>query len=360
MKYKSVVFSSDDKKSVHRFLHFPSKLYPKKQRMQNPSTEKALLSGTHILSHYFTVYPFLLYDNDNKVAGRCILTVYPESPCAYIGFFECINDSDAAKCIFDEAEAFAKKLGCNSVVGPVDASFWIRYRLKTNAFDKNPYTGEPYNLPYYEQFFIENGFSVSGEYISNRYGKIPQSFLNNKNIRRIQHFSDCGYSICSLSAESFEKSLHDIYKMLIHVYSDFQTFSYITEDEFCELYSSMKYIADYDMVKIAYYKEKPVGFFVTLPNYGSASSGNMTLSNLWHIHNIKNAPDDYILLYLGIEPEHLGLGKALSEDILRQICQKQAFSIGALVRKGKVTGSYFSKLIEEQYTYALYEKNLMQ
>jgi len=358
MKFKAVSIDTKDKKSVRHFLRFPAKLYTKKQLMQDPAAEKAILSGRHTLSHYFTVYPFLVYDEKHNVAARCILTVYPGSDCAYIGFFECIENSEAARCIFRAAEAKAKKLGCTSLVGPVDASFWIRYRLKTNCFNKLPYTGEPYNLPYYEKFFLENGFYVSGEYISNRYGKIPPGFLNRKNVRRLQHFTENGYSICSLEKETFDRSLREIYRLMISLYSGFQTFSHITEDEFCAMYSPMKFAADYNMIKIAYYNGKAVGFFVTLPNYGNASGGRLTPSKLWRIFKVKKAPEDYILPYLGIEPEHLGLGKALSECLLREVCQKQTCSIGALIRKGKVTGSYFSQLIEEQYTYALYEKKL--
>ena len=356
MKFKAVSFEPTDKKNIRKFLRFPARLYTKTQLTQDPVAEKAILTGQHILSRYFTVYPFLVFDEKNRTAARCILTVYPDVPCAYIGFFECIDNSDAARCIFRATENKAKSLGCSSVVGPVDASFWIGYRLKTNAFDKLPYTGEPYNLPYYEKLFLENGFSVSGEYVSNRYGRIPRSFLNRKNVRRLQHFTENGYSICSLTKDTFEKSLHEIYRMITALYSDFQTFSLITEDEFCKLYASMKYAADYDMVKIAYQNGKAVGFFVTLPNYGNASCGKLTLSKLLHILKVRKAPQDYILLYLGSEPEHLGLGKALSECLLRDICKKQAVSVGALIRKGKVTGSYFSQLIEEQYTYALYEK----
>lgn len=358
MKFKAVCFDPRDKKSVRRFLRFPAKLYTKKQLTQDPAAEKAILRGSHTISHYFSVYPFLVYDEKRSVAARCILTVYPDSACAYIGFFECIDNSAAARCIFKAAEVKAKKLGCTSLVGPVDASFWIGYRLKTNCFDKLPYTGEPYNLPYYEKFFLKNGFGVSGEYVSNRYGKIPQSFLNKRNVRRLQHFTEKGYSICSLDKATFDKSLREIYRLLISLYSGFQTFSHITEDEFCAMYGSMRFAADFDMVKIAYYNGKAVGFFVTLPNYGNASSGRLTLSKLRHICKVKKAPEDYILLYLGAEPEHLGLGKALSECLLREMCKKQAYSVGALIRKGKVTGSYFSSLIEEQYTYALYEKML--
>lgn len=358
MKYTAVLFTPEDKKSVRRFLGFPAKLYPKNRLMQDRETEAAILNGKHILSHYFSCCPFLVYDARKKTAARCILTVYPDRESAYIGFFECIDDPEAARCLFDAAEEKARSLGCTAVIGPVDASFWIRYRLKTNCFDLLPYTGEPYNLSYYGELFSGSGYGVSGEYHSNRYDTVPQSFLTQKNVRRLQYFTEKGYSVCSLEKETFDKCLREIYRMLISLYADFQTFSPITEDEFCALYAPLKQAADYSMVKVAYQNGKAVGFFVSLPNYGNAACGRLTLSKLRQFSRVKKHPRDYILLYLGVEPEHLGLGKALSECILRELYEKQAASVGALIRKGKVTGGYFRQLIKEQYTYALYEKSL--
>ena len=268
------------------------------------------------------------------------------------------NELLVLRLCYEALYAEARRLGCDRLIGPVDASFWIRYRLKTNCFDQLPYTGEPYNLSYYEGFFLENGFRVSGEYVSNRYGRIPQSALDGRNVRRLQYFAEKGYTISSLERESFEKTLREIYRMMISLYSGFQTFSHITEEEFCKLYSPLKKAADPDMVKIAYLNGKAVGFFVTLPNYGNAACGILTPSKLWRICKVKRECKDYILLYLGTEPEHLGLGKALSECLLGEMCSRQAVSMGALIRKGKVTGSYFSRLIEKEYTYALYEKAL--
>ena len=358
MKYSAIQFDSDDKKLVRTFIGFPQKLYSKQTIVQDKKTELAILHGTHILSRYFDTYPFLAHDENGSTAARCLLTVYHDRKCAYIGYFECIDSDDAAKCIMSAAENMAHQLGCTSVIGPVDASFWIRYRLKTNCFGQPPYTGEPYNLPYYARFFTGNGYSVCGEYISNRYGIIEPDFINEKNVRRLKRFKDMGYIIKSPDKSEFEQSMREVYRLLISLYSDFQTFSMITEEEFCQLYAPLKFAADLSMVKIAYYNDVPVGFSVNLPNYGNASSGSITPSKLLKMMKIKKAPKDYILLYLGASREHLGLGKAVAEDILCRLSEKKAVSVGALIRRGKVTGTYFSKIIEKEYEYLLYEKML--
>ena len=50
-------------------------------------------------------------------------------------------------------EKFAKENKYKRIVGPVDASFWLKYRMKINMFYKPPYTGEPYNKDYYYKLY---------------------------------------------------------------------------------------------------------------------------------------------------------------------------------------------------------------
>ena len=41
------------------------------------------------------------------------------------------------------------------------------------------------------------------------------------------------------------------------------------KEDFMDIFGSYKYILDYDMVKIAFYKEEVVGFFISVPNYAN-------------------------------------------------------------------------------------------
>ena len=150
MKYTARCFSANDKKCVSEFLALPKKLYGSRELMQDKAEELALLRGEHTLSRYFSVYPVIVYDENGRTAARCAVTVYPDRECAYFGFFECIDDSRAAAVLIRCAERIAVREGKTSLEGPVDCSFWIRYRLKTDHFSE-PYTGEPYNLEYYEK-----------------------------------------------------------------------------------------------------------------------------------------------------------------------------------------------------------------
>ena len=358
MKYTAKLFSADNKKELSDFLSLPKKLYKKNELMQDRSEEKALLRGSHILSRYFCVFPIIALDENRKIAARCVVTIYPDRSCAYFGFFESINDIEATKTLLKFAESIAKIQGKSSMVGPVDCSFWIRYRLKTDNFG-SPYTGEPYNLDYYEKFLCGCGFSSFGEYISNLYGRIPAEYSDGKFSRRLPQFEEKGYKLKSPNNVTFEQSLREIYHLIMELYNDFQTFSPITENEFSEIYSPLKKIVDYSMVKVAYFHEEAVGFFVSIPDFGNTVRGSLTPVKLLKILSTKKKCKQYILLYLGIKPEHKGLGKALSEALCQNLADNGADSIGALIRAGKVNGSYFNKLIKETYNYKLFKKNIL-
>lgn len=357
MEYQAIQFDAAQTEYAAAFDSLPKKLYAKRECMQDSETEQKLLAGTHILSRYFQVYPFIAFGADHEAAARCVLTLYPDRTSAHIGYFESIPDEAAAACVLRAAEECAAAHGCRTVVGPVDCSFWIRYRLKTDHFGQ-PYSGEPYNKAYYEAFFRSAGYAVSGTYLSNRFRRVPRGHRSQKAEKRLSDFRRLGYEIVSPDDASFERALREIYSMLIELYSDFQTFSKITAEEFVSLYTPLRHIVDYSMVKLAYFRGQPVGFFVSIPNCGNAFSGRLTAGKLLRILRAKLFCRDYVMLYMGADPAHAGLGTALAETIKQTLSENGAQSVGALIQKGKVSAGYFKDLVTDQYTYKLFEKKL--
>ena len=71
---------------------------------------------------------------------------------------------------------------------------------------------------------------------------------------------------------------------------------------------------------------------------------------------MKKNPKEYVMLYMGVAPEHQGLGKALVYSILTELKEKKVPSIGALSRDGKITQNYVSDLCIDKYEYVLLER----
>jgi len=340
------------------FLAFPARIHTKSNLMQKPSDEIALLKGTHTLSKYFSFTAFLCY-YEERVIARCAVTIYPEKDEAYLGFFDSEDNAEAVKAMTETAECFARERGIKKLTGPVDASFWIGYRMKSDKFDEERFFSEPYGIEYYPKLWKEAGFDIAEVYISNIYKKLSKKEADDeKYIKRYDFFIKKGYRIVSAKKKAWDKVIGEVYTLLIRLYSSFPVFSHITEEEFRELYKSLKTVLDFSMVKLAYKNDQLVGFFISVPDYRNRLCGTIGLSELLFLLKNRCRCDNYILLYIGVDEKHLGLGSALSQAMFESLRKKRASSIGALIKKGKVSEKYIEKKILYQREYLLFEKNL--
>ena len=339
------------------FLALPKALYPRERRTQDTKAERAILNGTHPLSGEFTVRAYLAVDDGASPQGRCVLTYYPDDPAAYVGFFECVEDLDVCRALLSAAEAQARADGKEKLVGPLNASFWIGYRFKVENFDEH-FTGEPDNLPYYADFWEACGFTVSERYYSNYLRSPTPEDPSEKWEKRLQRALDKGYEIRSLERGKFDEALRDIYRMLVRLYAKFPAFKLISEEQCTALFGSLKYVVDYECVLLGYKDGELAGFFVCVPNYGTLVDGDLSLRDLPAILRIRRNCKEYVILYIGVDRKHLGLGGAFAQTI-RQIGQnKGAGSIAALIHEGNGSGVFFRELTTHTARYVLLEKAL--
>ena len=100
------------------------------------------------------------------------------------------------------------------------------------------------------------------------------------------------------------------------------------------------------------------GFFVCVPNYGWMVDGDIALRDLPAILKVRNDCKEYVILYIGVDRKHLGLGGAFAQTI-REIGQnKGAGSIAALIHEGNSSGVFFRELTTHSARYVLLEKPL--
>lgn len=355
MAYQTVSGCTDEVK--RRFLELPRRLYDKADYVQNIGLEKELLDGSHVLSRYFSVLPIVVLDGAGQALSRCILTFYEGDPCAYLGFFESVNDRGASDLLFAAAERYAAQRGKAKLVGPLNASFWIGYRLKTNRFG-TVYTGEPYNKAYYAALWEGAGFAVCDRYYSNELRAPGEADSSMKCRQRLQEVRNAGYIIRSPDRHTWESDLREVYRVLIRAYSRFPMFKRIEEEEFCRMFMSLKTVLDFDLVKLAYREDVLAGFFICVPDYGNLTHQGAALGNLPRLLWRKCCRRErrYVLLYLGIDPKHPGVGAALAEVIKQELVKKKARSIGALIHQGGISGGFYKELTVGRYEYALFAK----
>ena len=341
-----------------QFLNLPAMLYQKSCLMQDRKMEEAVLSGKHILVQgNFRFLPFLcvsLKEGKESVAGRIALTLYEDEDYGFAGFYESIEEEKVALLLLGACEREAKKAGKKGLKGPIDLSFFGRYRFALE--EKAPYTGEPANKAYYPYLFEKAGFQICNRYVSHFYDALEPSYENAKAKKRLEYFQEKGYRFLHPTKENFERYLSEIYPLLMERYKDFQGFRNISRENFVSLYSSLQYIVDEEMVFLAYDKEELKGFFLCLPDYGNLLEKPLNLIRLLQILFRKRKPSCYILLYLAVKNGAEGLGLAFSQLATEVLKRKKAKSIAALIQKGKASEGYFQDKCVGSREYVLLAK----
>ena len=115
---------------------------------------------------------FILVDDNGKTIGRVAAFINErkaygfDQPTGGMGFFECINNKDAAYLLFETAKTWLAEKGMQAMDGPINFgendSFW---GLLTEGYT-HPAFGMPYNPPYYKEFFESYGFTVYFEQVT--------------------------------------------------------------------------------------------------------------------------------------------------------------------------------------------------
>lgn len=300
--YKIIEFNNEDK-YINEFINLSHKLYSECEIMQNDVELKKILKNEHILSKYFTLRKFLIY-KDNIVVSRVVLTFYNDDKNAYFGFWETKNDIDAVKFMFNNLNEIAKEYGKEKIIGPVNASFWLGYRLKVDNFNSSPYMGEPYNKEYYYDLLKKVGFKEFEIYYTNFYNKPDKKYINSKSSKRYELFKLKGYKLKTLNDfESLDLVSSDIYDMIIELYKEFSIFKWISKEDFINYFKNSFEILDYKMQKLYYFNNEPVAFSIVFPNYNNLLVHNIEKNKL-EILKRKNRSEEYLIAYMGVKRKH--------------------------------------------------------
>ena len=355
------ILTKEDSSINKYFLNLPIENNPR-----NYKEEKSILEGTHPLSKYFEIYPYVVLDNEKSPICRCALTYYDNDSVAYLGFFEAKQDINehvssysqyskaAVHEMFSAIKEKVAKDGKTKIIGPIDASIFINYRFKLNNFEEL-YTGEPTNKTYYPQMWESEGFSICEKYYSYRLRKLKSEDNDEKFERLLERYKSRGFEFVKISSETFSNSIKDIYKLLMDLYSNFPGYKKISEEQFIKLFSSLDSILNYDMTSLAYKDGELYAFCIAVPNYYGETHGSINFFKMKNILKYKKNPEEYIILYLGASSRTLGLGAAVSQEIKNELYKKQTTSISALIRENNAPNKYYEHMQTNKFEYALYD-----
>jgi GNAT superfamily N-acetyltransferase len=263
---------------------------------------------------------WLLYNDANKVIGRVAAFVHKKTaksfkqPTGGLGFFECIDDQNAAFKLFDACKIWLQERGMEAMDGPINFGekdkFW---GLLTENFVDPPYYGQNYNPEYYKAFFENYGFQVYYHQLvfhRDYHGALQEKFVERAN--RI--LKNPKYEIRRIDKRNLEKFALDFHQIYNRAWTTHDGFPGMSKAQCLALMKQVKPIVDENLIYFAYYDNNPVAFYMSLPELNQVFryvNGNLNwwgkLKFLWYF-KIRKVVDTSFGVAFGVDPDHQGKG----------------------------------------------------
>lgn len=295
--------------------HNPKYIQPLNNEVNDvfdPEKNKAFKHGT--------AKRWLLKDTTGALIGRIAAFIttkyinkgdtYPVGSC---GFFDCIDNQEAANLLFNTAKNWLKQNGMEAMDGPVnfgERDKW--WGLMVEGFDEEPMYGISFNPRYYERLF--DGYGFQNYYNQYYYTLQAYGTLGDKYRERHARFASkpdyTARHINKSQLPKFAKDFSTIYNLAWAQHNEGKEISY---EAALKLFDKMKIILDETLVWFAYYKDEPIGMWINIPDlnqYFKYFNGKFgILQKLWLLWLKKTKPSRKINgVAFGIVPKYQALG----------------------------------------------------
>jgi hypothetical protein len=269
------------KRNKKEFHNFPKRLYKNDPYWVSPldSEIEALFDPFKNLSFkHGAAIRWILKDDNNKTLGRVaafidnVRSAAQNQPTGGLGFFEVIENREAAFLLFNSAKEWLTSRGMEAMDGPINfGENDNHWGLLVDGFMQQGY-GMPYSKKYYRDFFEAYGFkNYFNQYSYHR------EIRNDKG--EITRFPDRiwkvaewlskrpGYSFRHFDYSNSRKYIDDVCEIYNSTWSFLkEDFTPIIPEILEESLKKAKPVIDEETIIFAYLNDKPIGFWVLLPD----------------------------------------------------------------------------------------------
>jgi len=214
---------------------------------------------------------WILKDEQGNLAGRVAAFINKNKaftfqvPTGGMGFFECIDDHEAAFLLFDTCRDWLKDKGMQAMDGPINfGENDVNWGLLVEGFVQ-PGIGMNYNPPYYRNLFESYGFKFYFEQVSNHldYKKpFPERFwkiadwVRNKPEYQFRHFT----------YKDAPKFIHDLKEIYDLAWTFHENFTPMEEKLLLKTLEKSRSFLEEEMIWFVYHQEDPAAFLIMFPD----------------------------------------------------------------------------------------------
>lgn len=321
---KYTIHEVTTKYEIKQWLAFPAKLYrhdPHYVRPLDREVEHVFNREDNKLFRHGDATRYYLTNERGKIVGRIAVFYDEKTSKVYeneengqktggCGFFDCIDDQEAANTLFDAAKKWLEERGYEAMDGPINFGdrdyFW---GCLAEGFT-DPIYNMPYNYPYYNQLFENYGFKDYFKQLTFRRSLTPGGFdpILHEKAHRI--YENPNYSFEILDRRKIDRYADDFLTIYNKSWGSIPGTAKLTRQHAVALLKNLKPIIDPRLMHFAYYKGEPVGFFLMMIDLNQIykglngnDKGFNALRVFWRV-KIARICDRAISLVFGIVPEH--------------------------------------------------------
>lgn len=214
---------------------------------------------------------WLLKDENDQLIGRIAAFVNKkyknkgdEQKTGGIGFFECINNQEAADMLFDVSKHWLMERGMEAMDGPINFGERDRWwGLVVEGF-KAPIYLMNYNPTYYQALFENYGFR---NFFNQICWQMPvHTQLNEKFIEQAEKYNSMPeFSVQHAKKNNLRKFAEDFCIVYNKAWASHEGNKQLSKEVAFKMFSSMKPVMDEKLIWFVYRNEEPIAFWVNLP-----------------------------------------------------------------------------------------------
>ncbi|MDP2336451.1 MAG: GNAT family N-acetyltransferase [Bacteroidota bacterium] len=334
------IISVTDKETIQAFHELPIQIYkndpnwvcPLRMMIEaifNPQKNAGFIhgkarrwlvkDGIHIIGRIAAFYDRSKLEEGSEQAGN-------------IGFFECHDNFEAARLLFDTARDWLTNEGFTAMDGPVNfGENFYNWGLLVDGFQQQGF-GMNYHAPYYSQLFEKYGFKtyyqqfsyhldITSPDLPDRFWKIAEWVAKKKNF----HYK-------TFSFKDQERGIRDFITIYEQAWDKHGNYKAIDPNDLRTLIRDSKMVLEEEFIWYVYYKDEPIAFFMMIPDLNQIlfhlRNGKLNFLNILKLLYLKKRKTmtRCRVLVMGVIPKFQGSG--IESGIfwqLRQVMLKKSW-----------------------------------
>lgn len=305
-----------------------------KKRFAQPKKESLLFTFRNgdVLAH-----------KNGKIVGRIAAITnrnyndFHNDKTGFWGFFDCIDDQDAANALFRAAADWLKEKKRDVMIGPMNPSTNDEAGLLITGFDTPPYLMMTHNPDYYPGI-VEGFGNVKAKdlYAWMITTEEAEKNITEKMIRVSEKIiKKYDLKIRNLKVKDLKNEIKLVKEIYNNAWSENWGFVPFTDEEINHVAADLKDIADENLLLLAEKNGEPIGFSVTLPNvneiFAKIPNGRLLPTGIFKLLTGLKKIKTVRVVILGVKKEYqfLGLGAIFYIESIRR-ARKLGYQAGEM------------------------------